>query len=72
MNLHSLHPSIAQKPKGRPRNLSSMRIPTELRLTIETECLSIFTSMVNAGASLQQILTAVYLSGMSAAEGAKE
>jgi len=47
------------------------KIPADTRKFVEAEALSIFTTMTNAGASLQQTLLAVYLSGMSAAHGIK-
>jgi hypothetical protein len=38
---------------------------------IEAECLDIFTRMSNSGMSLHQTLTAIFLSGMSAAHNAE-
>lgn len=53
-----------------PQGLARMKIPDDTRTMIEAECLSIFTSMSNAGCSLHQTLTAIFISGMSAAAGA--
>jgi len=50
-----------------PIGFGVMRLSTQDRVFIESEAISIYTDMVNAGATLQQTLTAVYLSGMRAA-----
>ena len=70
MSLHPLHSSILSKVHKRPYGLSRTPVSLELRTFLETEALDIYTRMVNAGCSLQQTLTAVYLSGMSAAREA--
>lgn len=64
--LKSLHPS---KLKGRPqpRGMAVAHLDDATRQMIEEEALSIFTEMVNSGASLQKTLAAVFLSGMRAA-----
>jgi hypothetical protein len=54
----------------RPRGLDCASLPDETRVFIEHEVLDIYSRMVNAGCSLQQTLTAVFLSGMSAASAA--
>jgi len=41
-----------------------MKLPPEVREAMEEMALEIFTDMVNSGASLQQTLTAIYLSGI--------
>ena len=72
MNLAPRHHS-ALKRRGplSPRGLSRTSLPDEMRVFIETETLDIYTRMVNAGCSLQQTLTAIYLSGMSAGHEAQ-
>jgi len=55
-----------------PKKMDMTRIPAETRKFVEAEALSIFTSMTNAGASLQQTLVAVFLSGMNAAHSVGE
>jgi hypothetical protein len=40
------------------------KLPTDVRQSMEKIALEIFTDMVNSGASLQQTLTAIYLSGI--------
>ena len=50
-----------------PRGMAIAKLGDEQRKFIEAQALSIFTDMVNSGASLQQTLAAVFLSGMSAA-----
>lgn len=54
----------------RPRGLDCASLPDETRVFIEHEVLDIYSRMVNAGCSLQQTLTAVFLSGMRAASAA--
>jgi hypothetical protein len=56
----------------KPKGMDVTKIPTDARRFVEAEALSIFTTMTNSGASLQQALTAIFLSGMSAAHGIKE
>lgn len=70
MNLSALHPSVYKRTALKPKGLSSAMLPPELRMFIEREALDVYTRMVNSGASLQATLAAVYLSGMSAANGA--
>jgi dissimilatory sulfite reductase (desulfoviridin) alpha/beta subunit len=43
--------------------MSILTLPSEDRECIESIVLSIYTDMVNSGASLQETLAAVYLSG---------
>jgi len=47
-----------------PRQMAVMKLPPEVREAMEEMALEIFTDMVNSGASLQQTLTAIYLSGI--------
>ena len=47
-----------------PRQMAVMKLPPEVRQAMEEMALEIFTDMTNAGASLQQTLTAIYLSGI--------
>jgi len=44
--------------------MESMKMDPEVRQGIEKIALHIFTDMTNSGASLQQTLTAIYLSGV--------
>lgn len=60
------HPSTLNG-RARPHNMAVAKLGIEQRRFIEAEALSIFTDMVNSGASLQQTLSAIFLSGMSAA-----
>lgn len=50
---HSLHPT----------GMSRLAMADEQRQCVESIALGIFTDMTNAGATLQQTLAAVYLSG---------
>lgn len=49
--------------RPRPANMNTVALPSEHREFIEQLALSIFTDMVNSGATLQETLAAVYLSG---------
>ena len=66
------HNSTLKRRSFAPRGMSHVRIPDDTRVLIESECLDIFTAMSNAGCSLHQTLTAIYLSGMSAATEARK
>ena len=70
MKLTPQHSSTIN-PAVRPKDLQSMRIHPDARKFVEQEALSIFAAMTNAGASLQQTLSAVFLSGMSAGREAR-
>lgn len=70
MTLQPQHSSAINK-DIKPKGMDVTKIAPEARKFVEAEALSIFTSMTNAGASLQQTLLAIYLSGMSAAHGIK-
>ena len=52
--------------------MEKTELPRELREFIEREALDIFATMTNGGCTLQQTLTAIFLSGMSAAHSIKE
>lgn len=60
--LHAQHFSTIGK-TPRPKNMERTRLEPEHRMFVEELALSIFTDMVNSGATLQQTLAAVYLSG---------
>lgn len=47
-----------------PRNMTKMEIPSDVRQHIEDTALSIFADMTNSGATFQQTLAAIYLSGV--------
>ena len=70
-NLRPQHTSKVGK-APQPAGLEVMRLAPEERQWFEAEALSIYGSMVNAGATLQQTLAAIYLSGMRAAQAALE
>ena len=71
VNLTPRHRSTLKQQRTAPRGLDCAVLPDETRVFIEAETLDIYTRMVNAGCSLQQTLTAVFLSGMSAANAAQ-
>ncbi len=52
------------RPDPRPKDMEPMRMEPEVRQGMEKIALSIFTDMTNSGASLQQTLAAIYLSGV--------
>ena len=70
MSLTTLHPSVYKRTVLKPKGLAATNLPSDTRMFIEREALDIYTRMVNAGASLQATLAAVYMSGMSAANSA--
>ena len=49
--------------RPRPVNMSTVALTSEQRECIERIALGIFTDMTNSGATLQETLAAVYLSG---------
>ncbi len=55
---------IAGRGTPNPREMELTKLPTDVRQSMEKIALEIFTDMVNSGASLQQTLTAIYLSGI--------
>ena len=67
--LRPMHRSVLEKHarargyRPRPVNMSAVALPSEARECIERIALGIFTDMVNSGATLQETLAAVYLSG---------
>jgi hypothetical protein len=68
MALTPRHQSTLKRSRSmKPRGLDCASLPDEVRVFIEHEVLDIYSRMVNAGCSLQQTLTAIYLSGMSVA-----
>lgn len=66
-SLHPMHRSVlARRASGarpRPHGMKPLTLPVDTREFIERIALSIFTDMVNSGATFQQTLAAVYLSG---------
>lgn len=67
--LRPMHRSVLethQRARGyrpRPVNMSTVALTSEQRECIERIALGIFTDMTNSGATLQETLAAVYLSG---------
>jgi hypothetical protein len=72
MELKPRHHSVLKRKTPQKPGLAVMTLPDETRVMIEAECLDIFTRMSNSGMSLHQTLTAIFLSGMSAAKEAME
>ena len=70
MSLKPIHYSVKKRRTFAPRNMAHTKIPDDTRTFIESESLSIYTDMVNSGASLQATLAAIFLSGMNAAQEA--
>jgi len=74
--LHPMHPSMRRELKPglrlRPYNMDRIGITIEQKELLERIALEIFTDMSNSGASLQETLSAIYLSGlMHAIESSK-
>ena len=66
------HHSVLRRQRVcRPRGLSSINMPPDTRMFVEAEAIDIFTTMANSGATFQQSLAAVFLSGMSAGHNAE-
>lgn len=64
--MHRSVREVQERARGfrpRPVNMSTVAMPPEARECIERIALGIFTDMVNSGATLQETLAAVYLSG---------
>lgn len=67
--LRPMHRSVLEKHqrargyRPRPTNMSAVALTSEQRECIERIALGIFTDMTNSGATLQETLAAVYLSG---------
>jgi len=67
--LSPLHPSLlvkrtAYSDRPRPHGMDRMGVTSEQRQAVEGVALEIFTDMTNAGCSLQETLSAIYLSGL--------
>lgn len=67
--LSPLHRSIRGErnkfmPRFRPQNMERIGVTEEQRLAMEQVALDIFTDMTNAGCSLQETLSAIYMSGI--------
>jgi hypothetical protein len=60
------HSVLRRRTIPKPRTLSSMDMEPDTRAFIEQEALEIFAEMTNSGATFQQSLAAVFLSGMNA------
>lgn len=70
--MHAIHESrMHLHPRIRPRDMQRSNLPPEHREFLEDLALGIFTDMVNAGATFQQALTAIYVSGMQNALAAQ-
>ena len=65
------HSVLRRRTIPKPRGMVSMDMEPDARAFIEQEALEIFASMTNSGATFQQSLAAVFLSGMSAGHNAK-
>lgn len=69
VTLKAQHHSVLKRQRlPRPHKMASMDMDPDARMFIEQEALDIFTTMANSGASFQQSLAAIFLSGMSAAK----
>jgi hypothetical protein len=72
MTLKAQHHSVLRhKTLPRPYKMAKIDMAPDARMFIEQEALDIFTVMANSGATFQQSLAAIFLSGMSAAHNAR-
>jgi hypothetical protein len=62
--LRTRHSSMIGRSMTRVRDMSKINMPPEIRESMETISLQIFTDMANAGHSIQAAILAVYLSGL--------
>lgn len=63
--LHPMHGSVMKRHERiRPVGMDRIAMPHEARQAVERIALEIFTDMTNSGATLQQTLSAIYLSGL--------
>lgn len=60
------HSVLGRRTIPKPSGLASMNMEPDARVFIEQEALEIFAAMTNSGATFQQSLAAIFLSGMSA------
>ena len=60
------HSVLRRRTIPKPRGLTRMDMEPDARMFIEQEALEVFAAMTNSGATFQQSLAAVFLSGMSA------
>lgn len=70
-SLRSISSGLAGRPVRVP-GMTRLQLRPDERHFIEEQALGIFTDMVNSGASLQQTLAAIYLSGLSAGREAAQ
>lgn len=61
--LNPIHSSVMKKRTIRPHDMERIAVTTEQRETVERVALGIFTDMINAGATFQETLAAIYISG---------
>jgi hypothetical protein len=65
------HSVLRRRTIPKPYKMASIDMEPDARMFIEQEALEIFAAMTNSGATFQQSLAAVFLSGMSAGHNAK-
>ncbi len=65
------HSRLRRQTLPRPYGMDRVDMEPDTRMFIEQEALDVFTTMVNGGATFQQALAAIFLSGMSAAKAAE-
>ena len=68
MSLRPMHPSVIKKRTVytgsiRPNGMEKLVVTSEQREVVEKVALEIFTDMINAGATFQETLAAIYVSG---------
>lgn len=64
--IHPIHPSWQRHLKPiRPYNMERIECTPDQAAAMDRIALGIFTDMVNAGATFQEALSAIYVSGLS-------
>jgi hypothetical protein len=68
--LRAMHSSVSKScgVRIKPRNMARATLPSDSRQALEELVFGIFADMSNAGATLHQTLSAIYLTGMEHAE----
>lgn len=64
--LYPIHPSVLKEGRRiHPKNMGSGVLSPDSNQAIQELVLEVFADMANAGATLHQTLTAIYLSGVN-------
>jgi hypothetical protein len=62
-SIRPLHASVLNRRSPSPRTMQKIRLGDDTRRFVEEHAIAIFTDMTNSGATFQQCLASIYLSG---------